>query len=148
MSLSLTYNAKRPLLLQSFTLDIVTNFLHPLYLNSVLDFQLIFSHWDFRYTMWLFIYSFCARKLQEFYGNNCSSQLSQANNNNLVFNRSDFNKFLANIVIPRKALSSSSTRNILNVYSNLLKKAIRMTLLLRLSFKTIVFIFLQRKFLQ
>lgn len=146
MSSSPTYNAQRPLLLWGLTLGIVTDFLHPLHSNGASNFWPTFSHWDFRCTVWLFTYSFRARKLREFRGDDCSSQLGRANNNGSVFDGSDLDKFSASAVTPRKVLPSISVGNMLDGYSNLLKKAVIMTLLLRLGFGTMVFILLRRKF--
>ena len=136
MSSSPTYNAQRPLLLWGLTLGIATEFLHPLHSNGASNFWLTLSHWDFRCTVWLFTYFFRARKLREFCGDGCSSQLGRANDNCSVFDGSDLDKFSASAVTPRKALPSSSVRNMLDGYSNLLKKAMIMTLLLRLGFGT------------
>lgn len=136
----------RPLLLWGLTLGIVTDFLRPFDSDDNSNFWPTFSPWDFRCTVWLFTYSFRARKLQELRVDGRSSQFRQANNTATELNGFDLDTFSASAAKPQKVLPSSTIGKLLDGYYNLLKKAVIMTLLLRLGFGTLVIVILRRKF--
>lgn len=134
------------LLLWGLTMGIVTDFLRPFDSDDTSNFWPTFSPWDFRCTVWLFTYSFRARKLQELRVDGHSSQSRQANNTHTELNGFDLDTFSASASTPQKVLPSSTIGNLLDGYYNLLKKAVIMTLLLRLGFGMLVIVLLRRKF--
>lgn len=146
MNASPACTSQHPLLLWGLTLGIVTDLLRPLDSDAASNFWPTFTPWDFRCAVWLFTYSFRARKLRELRANGCSSQLGQANNRAAEFNGFHLDTYPTNSVMPQKVLPSSTVGKMLDGYSDLLKKAVIMTLLLRLGFGTLVFVLLRRKF--
>lgn len=137
---------ERPLLLWGLTLGIVTDFLRPLYSDGASNFWPTFSPWDLRCTVWLFTYSFRARKLRELRVDGGLSQRGPTDNSAAELNGVDLDTFSASSVTPQKILPSSTAMNMLDGYYDLLKKAVIMTLLLRLGFGTLVIGLLRRKF--
>lgn len=146
MNSSPACTSQRPLLLWGLTLGIVTDFLRPLHSDGALKFWPTFSPWDLRFTVWLVTYFFRARKLRELLVDGCKSQSGQANSSAAEFNGFDLDTFSASPVTPQKVLPSSTAGKLLDGYYNLLKKAVIITLLLRLGFGTLVVVLLQRKF--
>lgn len=146
MNSSPAYASQRPLLLWGLTLGIVTDFLRPLHSDMTSNFWPTFSTWDFRCMVWLFTYSFRARKLRELRVDSCSSQLGRANNSAAEFNGFDLDTYSASAVKPQKVLPSSTVGKMMDGYYSLLKKAVIATLLFRLGFGTLVIFLLRRKF--
>lgn len=138
--------SQHPLLLWGLTLGIVTDFLRPLHSDGASNFWPTFTPWDFRCAVWLFTYSFRARKLRELRANGYSSQLGQANNSAAEFNGFHLDTYPTSSITPQKVLPSSTVGKMLDGYYNLLKKAVIMTLLLRLGFGALTIILLRRKF--
>lgn len=143
MNSSPACTSQRPLLLWGLTLGIVTDFLRPLHSDGALNFWPTFSPWDLRCSVWLFTYSFRARKLRELHDDGCTSQSGQANSSAAEFNGFDLDSFSAT---PQMVLPSSTVGKLLDGYYTLLKKAVIVTLLLRLGFGTLVIVLLRRKF--
>lgn len=139
---------QHPLLLWGLTLGILADFLGPVYVDGALglwDWP-TFSHWDFRLAIWLFTYSFRARKLREMHEDCRRDNQEQLEADSSGPCEGDINTFSTSAKLPKRLLSTSIVEKLLDGYYSLMKVAVLIVLLWRLSLIVVVILLWERIF--